>query len=79
MPLAALSLIIYNKNFPFNHTLEQFPLVYTSDTKTLKYHLGSGSLESSLRLKSQSGCLSGFCECSCVQKHVGARGTSVLL
>lgn len=76
MPLAALSLIIYNKNFPFNHTLEQFPLVYTSDTKTLKHHLGSGSMESSLRLKSQSGCLSGFCECSCVQKHVGARGTS---
>lgn len=74
-----LLFIIYNKNFPFNHTLEQFPLVYTSDTETLKHHLGSGSMESSLRLKSQSGRLSGFCECSCVQKHVGARGTYVLL
>lgn len=79
MPLAALSLIIYNKNFPFNHTVEQFPLLYTSDTETLQHHLGSGSMESSLRLTSQSGCLSGFCECSCVQKHAGARGTYVLL
>lgn len=78
-PSRCLSLIIYKKNFPFNHTVEQFPLVYTSDTETLKHHLGSGSMESSLRLTSQSGCLSGFCECSCVQKHAGARGTYVLL
>lgn len=84
MPLVALSLIIYSKNFLFNHTLEQFPLIYTSDSETLKQHLGSGSMESSWRLKSQSGWLSGFfffflVNVHVYKKHVRARGEPYVL
>lgn len=72
MPLAALSLIIYNKNLPFNHTLEQlWPqftlLIHYLNTQVQWIHLED---QKSLELVDTQV----FCACSCVQKHVRARG-----